>query len=338
MELDCLEIDYKNLERVHLSNIIKFKPNEKSNLSSKFYINIGSSRDLYLQFKINYKFMDNIEIILKDKKYKLLESIPDGTIINCFINKLNKIKIKLSPIDYCAKINVWDIKLFEINEFEKVSWDKIYIINLERRPDRKKEMMNKLEKLGLENYEFVNAVDGQKDKIKNSYEKLKIDKKTKISSQGHYGCSLSHIKVLKKAKENGYKKIMVLEDDIDFDDDFINKINKIMVPKFDFLYLGGPILEYKLFTESWGKHKEIMGTYGYIVKSELYDDLIKIISKFKYTIDITLIEFVQPKYEVVLLDDIVKTKIDDSDTSVKNNLMNLMVKRLNNNFFIESSK
>ena len=44
--------------------------------------------------------------------------------------------------------------------------------------------------------------------------------------------------------------------------------------------------------------------------------------KFKYTIDISLIEFVQSKYEIVLLDDMVKTNIDDSDTSVKNNLMN----------------
>lgn len=333
MKLDSLEIDYKNLERIHLSNIIKFKPNEKSNLSSNFFISLGSSRDLYLQFKINYKFMDNIEIILNDKKYKLLESIPDGILINCFINKQNKIKIKLSPIDYCANINIWDIQLFEINEFEKITWDKIYIINLERRQDRKNDMMNKLEKIGLKNYEFVNAVDGQKDKIKNAYEKLKNGGKTRISSPGHFGCSLSHIKVLKKAKEKGYKQIMVLEDDIEFIEDFVKKLQEIVVPKFDLLYLGGPTHEYKLFTESWGKHKEIMGTYGYIIKSELYDDLIKFISRFKYTIDITLIEFVQSKYEIILLDDMVKTKIDDSDTSVKNNLMNLMVSRLNSIFY-----
>ncbi len=336
MELDCLEIDYKNLERIHLSNIIKFKPNETTSISSEFYINISSSRDLYIQFKINYKFMNEIEIILDNKKYKLLESIPDGTLINCFINKTNKIKIKLNPIDYCANINIWDIQLFEIKQFEKITWDKIYIINLERRLDRRKEMVNKLEKMGLTNYEFISAVDGQKHRIKNAYEKLKIDGKTKISNSGHFGCSLSHIKVLKKAKEKGYSQIMVLEDDIEFTEDFVNKLKEIKIPKFDLLYLGGPVLEYKLFTESWGKHKEIMGTYGYIVKSDLYDELINIIGKFKYTIDISLIEFVQSKYEIVLLDDMVKTNIDDSDTSVKNNLMNLMVSRLNKKFFTVS--
>ena len=40
--------------------------------------------------------------------------------------------------------------------------DNIYLINLERRPDRKKKMDNCFNELGIE-YEWIKAVDGKRD-------------------------------------------------------------------------------------------------------------------------------------------------------------------------------
>ena len=67
-------------------------------------------------------------------------------------------------------------------------------------------MIEKLKKIGLENYEFVNGVDGQSKKILNKFEQIK--NKTRITNSGHLGCILSHIKVIKKAIKNKQPKVV----------------------------------------------------------------------------------------------------------------------------------
>lgn len=69
--------------------------------------------------------------------------------------------------------------------------DKVYIINLKRRSDRKKLIIKELTKVGIKNYEFIEAVDGNDADIKEKYRKLKKNK-SKIKSAGHLGCLLSH--------------------------------------------------------------------------------------------------------------------------------------------------
>ena len=61
-------------------------------------------------------------------------------------------------------------------------------------------------------------------------------------SRGDIGCVLSHLKVVKKAKELGYKNYLVLEADVEFADDLQEKFSKYIkqVPEdWDMLYLGG---------------------------------------------------------------------------------------------------
>jgi GR25 family glycosyltransferase involved in LPS biosynthesis len=279
--------------------------------------------------------MKSVEIVAGGKTYSILESIRDGILFNCKIGTSELIKIILEPIDYCANINIWDIQLIKPKEFVKISWDQTYIINLKRRPDRKEIMKEKLKKIGIENYEFINGVDGQLEKILNEFSKR--GKKTRITNSGHFGCILSHIKVIKNAIKNGYKKIMVLEDDIEFIENFMDLIKNIEVPVYDILYLGGPIREYKLFTNYWGIHNEIMGTYGYIINCNMYKELLEKFSLLKYSADITMIEYIQSNYKTILLNDMIKTKIDDSDTSCKTMSMDTMVTRLNKSFYLESN-
>ena len=72
--------------------------------------------------------------------------------------------------------------------------DHIFYINLEERVDRKNLIEIELNKFDLK-YERFPAI---KDEM------------------GIYGCGLSHLSVLKLAKERGYKNVLIFEDDFTF--------------------------------------------------------------------------------------------------------------------------
>jgi GR25 family glycosyltransferase involved in LPS biosynthesis len=67
-----------------------------------------------------------------------------------------------------------------------------FVVNLERRPDRLEHIKKELEYIGW-NYELFKAID----------------------LNNHGGCTLSHVEVIKIAKERGYESVMVIEDDCD---------------------------------------------------------------------------------------------------------------------------
>ena len=73
--------------------------------------------------------------------------------------------------------------------------DKIFYINLDKRTDRKEEIENELQRMGLtaERYSAIYT-----------------------PNSGIVGCGYSHLNVLKLAKEKGYKNVLVLEDDFEF--------------------------------------------------------------------------------------------------------------------------
>ena len=108
---------------------------------------------------------------------------------------------------------------------DKIS--KIYIINLKKRTDRWKDCLIQLKKYNIENYERFEAIrpDLKKiDPIQYSKNNLKMDEKYII---GALGCKLSHIEIIKNAKKNSYKQILILEDDFLLCENFIEKYNKM---------------------------------------------------------------------------------------------------------------
>ena len=79
-----------------------------------------------------------------------------------------------------------------------------FVINLERRPDRLEHIKKEMEYIGWD-YEIFKAVD----------------------LNNHGGCTLSHVEILKIAKERGYESVMVIEDDctcLPYSKDLITKI------------------------------------------------------------------------------------------------------------------
>jgi glycosyl transferase family 25 len=82
-------------------------------------------------------------------------------------------------------------------------FDRTFIINLPERADRRAEMLQELERAGLQpepgRIEFFPAV--------------KVSDAAGFDNAGYHGCFRSHLEVLKKARAAGARRLLVLEDD-----------------------------------------------------------------------------------------------------------------------------
>ncbi len=136
----------------------------------------------------------------------------------------------------------------------------IFYINLEHRVDRKQHVEAELIKIGLQGFTRFNAI-----KMEN----------------GALGCSMSHLKCLQMAKENGWPHVLIVEDDILFldKDIFINQINKFLKNHLDdwdtLLISGNNIPPYERIDDTCVKVTTCQTTTGYLVKAHYYDKLIQ---------------------------------------------------------------
>lgn len=327
--MNSIKLRLVNLKGTKNNNIYNFKVSKLN--KDKYIIEIISLKEQIIQFKLNYKLMDKLTINYNNTVKNINYVIWNGLLINYNIDIDKPLILIFTPKDLCSEVNIWDLEIINSKLLHYLKWNKIYIINLKRRTDRKLKMIEKLKIANLNNYEFIEGIDGNNTKIKEEFNELKKDNLTKIVTHGHYGCLLSHIKVLELAKKNNYDNVLIIEDDVFFIDDFINKINNLKLPKFDIVYLGGIIPQIKCGLNGWIKTNDIMGAYSYIVNKSMYDILLsKLYLKNSY-IDVIYIESIQNKYNVILLNDYIKTNLESSDTSGKNKKL---IRNLNNINFL----
>ena len=129
--------------------------------------------------------------------------------------------------------------------------DKIYVLNLEHRTDRKKEIIKELSKVDASNVEIFKAIKPQPDLVNywnKDYLKEMPGWYTGNSDTyriGALGCLLTHITIMKKALDFGYENILILEDDTEFVtneklDNIIKKYSKFLDNiDFGIFYLSG---------------------------------------------------------------------------------------------------
>jgi len=87
------------------------------------------------------------------------------------------------------------------------------------------------------------------------------------------------------------------------------------------LYLGGIINKKKIFFSHWAKSSSILGAYGYIICSNLFDYMLGELKKMTDYVDLFYMKNVQLNYRIILLDDMVKTNLNSTDTSDKSLMM-----------------
>jgi len=128
------------------------------------------------------------------------------------------------------------------SQFTKKS-NLIKIINLERRLDRKEATIKKLKERNINNYEFVNAVDGKILVTTPEIKKLFTGNDFN-NRRGVIGCALSHYNLWKKLlldEENNY--YLIMEDDINICENFNDKIDKINFAEKDIIFFGYSMFE-----------------------------------------------------------------------------------------------
>jgi GR25 family glycosyltransferase involved in LPS biosynthesis len=157
-----------------------------------------------------------------------------------------------------------------VNEY----FDRVVVINLDRRPDRMAKLGPQLDELGIE-YERFSAVDAKELDVK-----------------GYVAGTMSHVAVWKKYKN---QKVLVLEDDALFVEDFAERFDQVMqtLPKnYDIFYLGA------LIPKSTGKivqinkdwHRPVMttGSQAYCINPVRMRHFIDSLDGYEWYIDIGL--------------------------------------------------
>lgn len=160
----------------------------------------------------------------------------------------------------------------------------VFCLTLDRRPDRRLQAQNEFDTHGIA-VEFISGVDGKE-----------LPKTGKISadrlpvSQGDIGCTLSHLKMIRLAKERDYKQIMITEDDVQFHP----KLNLLFhefysqLKDWDMLYLGGNHAGgFEMVTGNLARISKTYTTHAYCVKNTMYDEMIRVLSEVE-KVDISI--------------------------------------------------
>jgi len=136
--------------------------------------------------------------------------------------------------------------------------ENVYYINLDSRPDRRKQVENELNALSWK------------------YQRFAAIKR----NPGCIGCGASHLAVLKMAKQKNLPYVVILEDDITFKNHkrVNNKLQRIFAAKtnFDVLLLAGNIIgtNNRKINNDLIKITAAQTTTGYIVRRHYYNTLI----------------------------------------------------------------
>lgn len=155
--------------------------------------------------------------------------------------------------------------------------ENIYYINLKERNDRKIQIENELKEMGWNNYTRFEAIKHE---------------------NGAIGCYLSHLKLLKHAKEKKLDYIVIMEDDIQFydKDKYKSMLNYFFENNIDYdvLLMTTSTYPYKncdLINKKYSntlvnkidnyiyKINGSLTTTGYIVKNNYYDKIINIVNE-----------------------------------------------------------
>ncbi|MDF1698480.1 MAG: glycosyltransferase family 25 protein [Saprospiraceae bacterium] len=228
-------------------------------------------------------------------------------------------------------------------------FDNVYVLNLERRTDRKREMVNKLKNLGI-NAEYINAVDGNLEEIKQEYKAyleipfgaegchpLEIKRGRKlIVSSGAWGCLKSYEHIIEDAKIKEYQRILCLEDDAIFHKAFENNFKKVIqtISKdWKLIYLGASQREWKIPRDlsyedpqqlifdpdqPWYFPQRADGTFGFALDCSVFDLFLSEIKKMNCPVDSGPLRSVcrsYPKKCFVLFPNLIIADVTDGDIS-----------------------
>lgn len=226
--------------------------------------------------------------LFSGRRFLFNKDLSQDIVKNILTNK-NNIKVFYNPF-YVKNTEMYEPKKSIVQGKNSNIFDEIFLINLEGRYDRKLFMKFKMQNFNLQ-YTIWYAEDGYLPKNKAKFERyLQYQRTPLINSSGAYGLLLTYKSLLEYCLEKKYKRILILEDDIYFIQNFLEKLNKArdIFDKYNIVYLGG---NQEYFTEEqntlgYYKVSDKIPTYGTYAIC-LNDAIIKLILQKLQDIDNT---------------------------------------------------
>lgn len=133
-------------------------------------------------------------------------------------------------------------------------FDRIYVINLDRRPDRLTKCTVEFGNVGIKDVHRVSGIEDENPAI---------------------GCHLSHATCFADAIMNGCDRILIFEDDVEFfPNAYENMVNSFydLPSNWDMFYLGGNLDVYKAYeiTPTIVRLEGIFSTHAYAIRRNLF--------------------------------------------------------------------
>lgn len=164
--------------------------------------------------------------------------------------QLTNLKLEILAFQEYLPLTESLMKFVSYPEKDTVGMSNVYMINLLRRPERRRRMQHCFDELGIQ-AEIMDAVDGKTLNhtiLKSMGVKLMTGYADpyhkRPMTMGEIGCFLSHYQIWNKVIENDYESVMVLEDDVRFEPYFRQKVNYVLNElqklntEWDLVYLG----------------------------------------------------------------------------------------------------
>ncbi|XP_017776204.1 PREDICTED: glycosyltransferase 25 family member [Nicrophorus vespilloides] len=255
----CVLIDLRNKE----SDLLTYNP--------EYNKEYDGPKDDIIIFAMSAK-SNNIDLMICNEETYGFIMVPLDQEEGVLFDLLQLSNLKLEMLNEYIDLEV-DSKLAEYVEpvmKDSLGFDKIFMINLVRRPERRDRMVKCFDELGLD-VQIIDAVDG-----KNLNETFLSDIDflpeyadpfhKRAMTLGEIGCFMSHYNIWMEIIEKGYETSLVLEDDIRFEPFFRIKVRNLMdevhrLPNWDLVYFGRKRLQES--DESWVPNSKYLVEAGY---------------------------------------------------------------------------
>lgn len=181
----------------------------------------------------------------------------------------------------------------------KAIYDKVYLINLKRRPDRLDNFLEHYKRSDMKNVKLIkfDAIDGSKlDVSKVPLTELARAELQQLKTTGfrtkHYqltkgaiGCYLSHVKIWENILKNRYDITLVFEDDAQVPDDLNKRIHEEMkyIPNDWDIILYGYICKKCMKYDQYNEVERFMLTHCYMIKKDAIVKILKSNTLFPIT-------------------------------------------------------
>lgn len=178
--------------------------------------------------------------------------------------------------------------------------DTAYVINLERRKDRRESFEKTWKNISFDINHF-DAIDRKNLK----FDQINYNNNDIFHNLGSIACSLSHIQVLERAFYSNQDNVLILEDDAVPCDNFEHLLQKVLedLPEnYMLCYLGGTnMIEPEFITNNIAKVKNTKSTVAYIINKQFIPTLISSAKNniLSHVVDEVLVEL-QKKVELYI--------------------------------------